>query len=84
MGTAETRQVALTVAVTLNEAVAVAATAALGTRPNARKPNAKTDNGDFIDRLLSVLEKTHSEKNAIMRFLSSPLGRTSVLGMSLF
>jgi hypothetical protein len=70
------------VAETPNEALAVAATAGLGARPNARKPNAKTDNADFIDLLLSLLEKANSEKKTIMRFLSSPLGRTSMLGVS--
>jgi hypothetical protein len=34
--------------VTANEALAVAATAALGAGPNARKLNAKTNNADFM------------------------------------
>src|ERR1700691_1836351 len=63
MAEAETRQGACTVAVTLNEAVAVAATAGLEARPDASKPNVKTDNADFIDVPLSFSEKTHSEKN---------------------
>jgi hypothetical protein len=84
MGAAETRQVARTVAETPNEALAVAATAGLGARPNARKPNAKTDNADFIDLPFSFLEKAHFEEKTIMRFLSALLGRTSVLRVSLF
>jgi hypothetical protein len=84
MGDAETRQVARTVAETPNETLAVAATAGLGARPNARKPNAKTDNADFIDLPFSFLEKAHFEEKTTMRFLSAPLGRTSVLRVSLF
>jgi hypothetical protein len=84
MGTADTRQVARTVAETPNEALAVAATAGLGARPNARKPNAKTENAEFIDLPFSFLEKAHFEEKATMRFLSAPLGRTSVLRVSLF
>jgi hypothetical protein len=53
--------------VTPNEVLAVAATASRGARPEASKPNAKTDKADFIDPLLSFadkgtfLEKTHYE-----------------------
>jgi hypothetical protein len=46
---AETWQPASTVAVMLNEAVAVAASADLQTGPGTRKPKAKTDNTNLVN-----------------------------------
>jgi hypothetical protein len=48
MEVAETRQVDCTVAVTLNVVVAVAATACLEAKPNAKKPRATAGKADLI------------------------------------
>jgi hypothetical protein len=45
---AETRQVDCTVAVTLNVVVAVAATAGLEAKPNAKKPRVMAGRADLI------------------------------------
>jgi hypothetical protein len=58
--------------VTLKEALAVAAEAGLGVKPDATIPNAKIDNTDLIDMALPPYPE-----RLLLRLLSADPGRTS-------
>jgi hypothetical protein len=58
MAFAVVRQEACTVAVMLKEALAVAAAAGLGVRPDATIQNARIDNPDLVDIALPLTRKT--------------------------